>query len=277
MKKVVYLFALFLPVSLSAQNIKLKKGQQFTINSSIKQEMDMGMGGDMKNDITAVALLNVNESTKAGYEVSSKLSRIIMNIDGMGQQQNFDSDKPEDMNGEAGKMLGGNIGKERKVTLDNTTGKATTLEPVSNDKKEEENENPLAAMLGNAGSEDPAAMVESLFYILPAGKKIGDSWSDSSEVKNDSKEYKTYTLKAINADIATLGYFSKSTNIVSQEIQGMQIDINTSTVTEGEILLNTKTSLIQKMNTVADVTGTMEMMGQSMPINSKVTSVIEIK
>jgi hypothetical protein len=60
----------------------------------------------------------------------------------------------------------------------------------------------------------------------------------------------------------------------SVEAQGMQMDLTVSAKSEGLVIVDTKTSLVKKRTSVTDVTGSIETMGQSMPMTSKVTAVI---
>ena len=198
-------------------------------------------------------------------------------VDAMGQQDSYDSEKPEDKDKELGKSLGEKIGKEVNVTIDKTTGN-TVAETPPTPEKEEEQDNPFAGMKEMFGAADSeAGITQSAFFIIPAGKKAGDSWTDSVAVSDAMKGSKTYTIKSINGTEAVITVFSKMEGKQNIELQGMQIDIALSAKTEGELLVDTKTSLLKKSSRVADVTGNMDMMGQSMPITSKLTETTEYK
>jgi len=273
MKKVLLPVTLFFTVAVNAQSIKLNKGQKITIRSSVTQEINMGMGGDIKNSDTSTSVVEIKEADNNNYNAVYTLTKMKMSMDGMGQQESYDSEKPGDGATELGKAIGEKVGKEVKVKIDKNSGKTTSETPESPEKKEEEDQNNpfgnMTAMI--AAAETESAITESAFFLIPAGKKAGDSWSDSVNVKDAMKGIKTYTLKSINDNIATIGVFSKLDGKQNVELQGMQIDINLSAKTEGELLVDTKTFLVKKSSRVADVTGNMDMMGQSMPISSKVT------
>jgi len=278
MKKIVLFFAATTAVLITnAQTVKLKKGQVVTILSTMAQEIDMGMAGQMNNNSKTTSVIQIKDADKNSYKASSKVSKMNISVDGMGQSQTFDSENPEDMNGDIGKALGGNINKEVNVTIDNISGKvvAETTKSASPEKKEEDD--PMSGLMNMfANGENDAATTESVIYILPKDKKIGDTWQDSSEVKNNSKIYKTYTLKSLQDGIATVGLITKSNGKTTTESQGMQIDMTMDTKADTEIIVDTNTSIIKKINKSINIDGTMEVMGQSLPITSKVTEVVEI-
>lgn len=276
MKQFFFLLALVTAGSTQAQNIKLNKGQKLTINTSTTQSIDMGMGGQMQNDSKSSSVVEVKDLDKNNYYTSSKLLKLSMNMEGMGQTQSFDSEKQEDLNSEMGKELGSAIGKEVKISVDNSNGKIKVDKPASPEKKEDE-DNPIAglmSMFGDANSD--GALVDIVFFVIPQGKKTGDTWMDSSEVKNKSKVYKTYTLKEMNAEVAKIGMASKMNGSTSAEVQGMQMDVTINTKSNGDIILDPKTSIVKKIIKTTDVEGTMEVMGQSIPLTSKVNEEITI-
>lgn len=277
MKKTFLFLALLAGGYAQAQNIKLKKGQTLNISTNTTQNMDLGMAGQMTNTSTSSSLLEVKEADKNSYITSTKMTKLTMSIDGMGQNQSFDSDKPEDRNSEMGKSLGETIDKEVKVTVDNNTGKISVDKPADPEKKEE-GENPLEGLMNMFGdANNDGALVDMVFFVLPQGKKAGDSWTDSSQVKNKSKVYKTYTVKELGADMAKIALQTKMSGSTSTEMQGTQIDVSLNTKSNGEIIVNPKTSIVQKITRVTDVEGSMDVMGQSMPITSKINEEIVIK
>jgi len=259
-----------------AQNIKLKKGQTLNISTSTVQSIDMGMGGQMENNSKSNSVIEVTDLDKGSYFTTTKLNKLVLNMEGMGQSQRFDSDNPEDKNSEMGKTLGEAIGKEVKVTVDNGTGKIMVAKPADPEKPKEEN--PLEGLMSMFGdAERDGAMVDVVFLVVPQGKKAGDSWSDSTEMRGKSRVFKTYTIKEISGELAKIGLVSNMAGATSTEANGMQIDVNIKSKSDGEILVDPKTSIVKKINQVTDIEGTMDVMGQSMPIISKVTLEIVIK
>lgn len=276
MKQILCVVAFGFSAVVNAQEIKLNKGQKISINSNISQDIDMGVA-QVKNNTSTTALLEVKDSDSKNYNASFKVTRLVINANAMGQEENYDSDKPEDKDSEMGKAVSDKINKEEKVTVDKKSGKVIAGN-AGVEKKEDPNENPMAGlmeMFGGGSTEN--AVTESAFFIIPTGKKVGDSWTDSLSVKDAMKGYKTYTIKSIAANEAVVAVFSKMEGKQNVDMQGMQIDIAMSAKTEGELWVDPKTSLMKKSSRVADITGTMDMMGQSMPLTAKMTEITEYK
>jgi hypothetical protein len=276
MKKILFLICIAASALANAQ-VKLNKGQKISVTSVMTQEMEV-MGMTMTNKSNSSSLIEVKDAFDKSYATVYKLNKLSVKAEGMGQEQSFDSEKPEDKDSEIGKTFSDKIGTEVKVNIDKSTGKATAETGDSPEKKEDDSEDPMAGMMEMLGAkESESAITQSAIFLIPAGKKVGDSWSDSTNANEKIKGITTYTLKSITDNEATISVFSKMEGAQEVESQGMQMTINISAKTEGEILVDTKTSLTKKSSRVADVTGNMDVMGQSMPLVSKMTEITEYK
>lgn len=277
MKKYLLPLLLLISVTAGAQQIKLDKGHQIVIKGSAVQEMDMSsMGMQMKNVTNTTGVIEIKDGDSKNYSATYKLSKINISIEAMGQQSSYDSEKPTDRDSEIGKSVADKVGKEIKVLLDKNSGKTTVEKNDTEEKKEDSLTNPLKEMMENFGAADEGATVETAFFIIPAAKKTGDNWVDSVKTK-DMKEVKTYTLKSINGTEAIVSLFSTMEGISTMEMQGMQMDITIHAKSEGQIIVNVKNSLVKKRSSVSDITANIEVMGQSMPMTSKVTANTEYK
>ncbi|HRD56767.1 MAG TPA: DUF6263 family protein [Ferruginibacter sp.] len=275
-KNVLFLAICAATFNSNAQTVQFKKGQLVTISNSSTQEIDMGMAGQMNNSSKLTSILEIKEVVKNSYKAIVKVSKLSMSFDAMGEQQTFDSEKEADMQNEIGKSLGTNIGKEFKIEIDNNTGKVTT-EKKADTTSTAKNDNPLEGIMNmTVSNENNGALAESIIFVLPTYKKAGDSWQDSSEVKNDARIYKTYTLKSVQDGMATLGLISKSNGKTTTEAQGMQIDLMMDIKSDAELLVDTKTSIIKKITRTINIDGSMEVMGQSLPITAKTTELVEV-
>lgn len=273
MKKILFFATLALTSNaINAQVIKLKEKQQLTLENTVTQDMDMGMAGQFIVNSSNQMVFEVKEVNPTGYLINSKITKIKANMDGMGQSASYDSENPNDKDNDLATALAGTLHKEQSFTLDKNTGISTALQSNKDTLKEEDNANPFSASGMNK-----TANLSDVFFVVPANTKVGDSWQDSSEVISGAKVYKTYSLKAVENNISIVSLTSNSNATVSREEQGMQIDITLETKTTGEFSVNNQTSIIIKSNQVSDITGAMEVMGQSIPLTSKITQTIEIK
>ena len=250
-----------------AQKLSLNKGQSITINIISTQDMEM-TGMQIKNNSSSTSLLQINDSDKETHTGTYKLTKLKLDMEMMGQQQSFDSENPADKDSEIGKSVAGKIGKEVVVSINKNTGAVVSKEPINDTAKDTSKENPLEGIMESFAAGGDDATAGTAFFVLPNDKKNGDSWIDSTST-GKMKEVKTYTLKSVDGGVATIQLFSTMQGSNSLETQGMQMDMALSAKTEGEILVDTKTSLVKKRTSVMDLTGTIDMMGQSVPITSK--------
>ncbi len=275
MKQYLLPIVLLFTLGAHAQKINLPTGRQIVITATADQQMEMSsMGMLMKNNSSSTAVVEVKGADKANYNTTYKLTKIKISMDVMGQQQSYDSEKPEDKNSEIGKSVEGKIGQELKVTVDKNSGKSSVEKIAGDTKDDAAEENPFKGLMESFGAADEGATVETAFFIIPAGKKTGDVWSDSV-INNKMKEVKTYTIRSMNGNEASINLFSTMEGTSSVETQGMQMEITISAKTEGVLTVDVKNSLVKKRTSVSDITGSIDMMGQSMPMTSKVTVVTE--
>lgn len=277
MKRSLFVLALLLSSAAEAQKISLKKGQQITITTSTTQDVDMmAMGLQMKSSMGSTSTIDATGADNENIITSYKTVKLNLSIDAMGQQINYDSDKPEDRDSEMGKNVADKLNKEVVVLLNKNTGKASLQDTAAKSPEKPDATNPLAGIMDSFGSAAEDAIVETAFLIIPAGKKKGDTWMDST-IKEKMKDVRTYTLKSINNGLATISLASKMEGSSSMESQGMQMDISLSSVSVGDVIVDTKTALVKKRSSTTDLTGSMEVMGQSIPMTSKAVMTIEYK
>ena len=252
--------------------IVLNNGQKVIVTTSSNTDSDMGMGMQMKNNSHATNVLQVIAINDTSYAISNTLTKMSISMDMMGQETNYDSEKAADKDSEIGKGIATKLNHTDTLSVNKMTGLVNMKSTISSPEKEEKN--PMADIMGAMGAgagKDPS--LEAAFFIIPKDKKTGDSWSDSTTEKN-IKTLRQYTLKSINNDIATITVKGSISGNGEAEVQGTSIAFTMNTKNTGEILVNVKSSLVNKMSNDADITMTMDMMGQSMPISSKTTQTI---
>ena len=251
----------------------LNKGQQIIITSSNSMDAEMGMGMNMKNDLVQQNTLVVTDVNEKTYTVNNTLTRMRFSGSMAGQDVNFDSDKKEDLETEIGKSVKDKIGKTIIATIDRSTGKVSVQVTEITDTKMEDNS--LQGMLsGNQGNDEEN--ISSAFFIIPAGKKPGDSWLDSTSA-DKMKSVMEYKYIALEKEFATISIKTNTEGTNTIDANGMQFDFRMNSKAASEIIVNMNTSLVQKRNATADINGNIDMMGQSMDITSKASSNSEYK
>ncbi len=267
MKQILLSLIILSSLAGQAQKVSLNKGQLITISITSTQDMEM-TGMQIKNNTNSTSLLQINEVAKDNFAGSYKLSKLKLTMEMMGQQQNFDSENPDDKDSEIGKSMASEIGKEVAVLINKNSGAVSMKDPERDVKTDDEQGNPLQGMMQSFGAAGEDATAGTAFFVIPKDKKNGDRWTDSSST-DKMKEIKNYTLKSIVDGVATVQLFATMQGSSSLETQGMQMDMSMSSKTEGEIMVDTKTSLVKKRSSVMDLEGTIDMMGQSVPMTSK--------
>ncbi len=261
---------------LPSGKIVLKKGQHFMVESksdgTITQEM-MGQTMEMTLENSTVISTEVKDFKNNNYTITQTLTSVKSKFSGMGQDKTFDSDKKEDMEGEAGAMYKDKFNVPKDVIVSN---EGVNITPTDTAKTKAANgANAMSEMIGAmGGGQDNVA--SALFLVIPAGKKVGDSWVDST-TNEGVKMKRTYTLTSIANKVATVSVIGILDINKTMQIQGM--DMNTAMTSKiNSIVLVDVVSSIQKENkSTTDVSGTIDVMGQSIPITSKINSLTTVK
>lgn len=278
MKKIIAFTFVCTTVAFSfAQNqtskIILTKDQELkyvsVAKTNITQEM-MGQTMDITMDITTSQKITVKDVSATDNKVDMVTTHVKGNMSLMGQDKTFDSDNKADMDGEM-KDLGKSINVVKALTI-TSAGKCKVDEAASPEKPDE---NAMAGMmqqmLGGAAAEEVAA--EGYFMLIPAGKKIGDTWTDSV-INTATKTYWNYTWDSNAENTAVIKATAKTLTSTSFSTQGMDMTMNsTSDVTEVR-KVDIKTGLINSKSNTTKLNGSIDVMGQSVPITGTVTTTI---
>jgi len=281
-------FALLLPIicvltmnsfaQTSSGKLLLTKGQKIQIDNDIKsvinQEM-MGQTVEITIDANTIHKLEVKDKKSTSYLVSSTLTKLSTNGSAMGQELKFDSDKKEDMESETGKALKDQLNVSKDVELSEG---AKVINGVKKDTNATGGGGQMLAMINNiTGAEnDDSNGANAAFDVIPAGKKVGDTWSDSS-ITEEIKTYRNYSFKEVNGKNATILLTGKQIVKKKVEMQGMEVNVSSEGKLSGEGVVDMSTGLVKQKTTVVDATSVTEVMGQSIPGTSKVTTITTVK
>ena len=126
------------------------------------------------------------------------------------------------------------------------------------------------------GDGDESNGANAAFEVVPAGKKAGDTWSDSVIIEG-IKTYRNYTIKQITGNIATVLLSGSQVTKKKMEQQGMEITVNMEAKLSGEGMVDINTGLLQQRTMVMEGIGSAEVMGQSIPVTTKVTTTTTVK
>ncbi len=269
MKKLLLFIAVGLSANVFAQNaITLQKGQAIKITSTSKMVAELGMGMQMTNDLNVNAEALVKDENNTSYVISSKVTRLVLKADMMGNSTNYDSDKKEDQESDMGKTLSPYVNKETETQLNKATGKVDSMKMADVDEAAQQKLGPLAEGIQNFSGD---GIVASIYQYIPSGAKAGTSWSDTT-VKDGMTSISNYTLKSIDNGISTVEMKGTMTGTKQVEAQGgMQIDMTIDAKNSGTILVAAN-GMVKKRTQKVEMTNEMNVAGQAMTMTATTDS-----
>lgn len=283
MKKITGFFlCIFLNCIVFAQNdgnINLKKGDKFIIESkAVAVTSQSLMGQSMESNINTSSVYNIEVKNVKdnGYDLNNTFTKLKLDMSAMGQNINFDSDKKEDMDGEIGKSMKDILNKPMDVLMDRS-GKII-LDKKQDTASKEDMTNP-AMLMAKQFISDPAEGgngASFAFANIPKKPGVGYSWIDTSS-SGGIKKSTTFTITQINGTDATVGISGTMNTEIKTEMQGMEITGKSSGTLKGNEIVNILTGIIKETNTTLESTGTMSVMGQEIPMTTKVISTTTVK
>lgn len=277
MKKITLLlsYLLFSAAILFAQTptgkVVLNKGQKFVsttvVNSTVGMEM-MGQNMETVSESSNASTLEVKDVTPTGYVITTTVNKMKMKSKGgMGQPVDFDSDKKEDMNNEIGKALQDQFSPQN-VQINFAGKEVEQKDSTPNEDMMKVMQSIMSGMgeMGIAGN----------FILIPAGKKAGDSWTDSTN-KDGMKIYNTYNLKQIDGNNATVMINTISNVNKTVQAQGTELTVAMDSRVTSNYITDISTGLIKEKHIAVEGKGTLNAAGQDMPMTTKATSTTIIK
>jgi hypothetical protein len=280
MKKIFVLFLSIISFAAFCQSpsgkIDVKKGQKFVIESKsdgvITQDM-MGQSMEMSLGSTTTVSTEIKEVKNNNYTITQTLTNVKSTFSGMGQDKSFDSDKKEDMDGEAGALYKDKFNVPKDIVITKEGISITTSDTSKSTNKQDGN--PMAGMMEMmGGGQDNAA--GALFLVIPAGKKPGDTWQDSTN-SDGVKMKRVYTLNSIVNKQASVTINGVLDINKTMQVQGMDLNTVMTSKINSTVLVDVISSIQKENKSTTDVSGTIDVMGQSVPITSKINSLTTVK
>jgi len=281
MKVSIYLLLLMFTATVaSAQSpskLALNAGTVLKLDNTVKTEVSQEMMGqtiDMSFDATSNQKIEVKEKKRKSYLLTSTITEVKFTGSAMGRDMNFDSNKQEDLDGDMGKGVKMMLNKPKDVELGEDS--KVIDHPEAKAKADDTQADPFAQMMNSFGAgPDNSYGTKAAFTVVPTGLRPGESWTDST-ITEDVKTYTTYTLKSSNGTESA--FTLTGTQRVSKKMTQMEMEVvvNLTGKMTGEGTVDNRTGIIKKSTIMLESTGTSEVMGQSIPITSKVTSSVVV-
>ena len=253
------------------EKINLANGQKVIVETTTDVQATLVAGMELTGNTATVNELAVKNAASTNYTISNTMTKVKMDMNMMGQPTSYDSENKSANSEDMAKAFDDVLNKPVDVVVDNATGRIIPGKKKAKAADADADANPMAGMMQMFTNNSEDAIVADAFEIIPAGKKTGESWSDTMITK-ETKTIRKYTLNSISGNEATIQLDITSNAANKFDFQGMEIEIKTETKTKGEIIADITTGIVKKRTGTSDITGSLPMMGQDMPISAKVTT-----
>ena len=233
---------------------KFTKVDMKTTTEMMGQPMEQSFITSIKSEIL------ITSATDSEVKVQEKTINVKMAMEIMGQELNFDSDKPNE--NEQLKGLNDLVNKVTVITVDgNGIIKAV--------KYDESAEKLIQSSMGSNGY--VIGQTLDFILLLPTDISIGKNWNKTI-IANDSKNEYTYTVKSIDNGIANIDFVATITQDRKNEMQGNEVVTKLAGTMTGKIYVDIKTNFVTSRTTTSNLKGTVDVMGQSSPTEMTMVS-----
>jgi hypothetical protein len=250
MKKLLVAILLTAATALQAQQLKIKQNSKLSSSISV-----MGQSMDIPVDTDGFFTVDIKSNDGKKATVVYTLTRLKTATSVMGQEIKIDTDDKTTFEGNPGaSQITDALNKPTEAVLENgnVNGKAPKVSTGSN----------------------PSESVFIAALLMPStavGKKVGDKWTTESIEADGSKTISIFSISKMDANEieitsnATVAINGKQSTPMGEANQKLSGSITTIT------LYNATTSLMKGQATQMNLQGTVEAMGQEIPVTLKGT------
>lgn len=253
-------------IVVKAQQIKLPVGKKFQVITEAKgNNITSMMGQDMEMSNTTTIYLD-HELKSVGtnkFSMGMIIKRITANVAMMGQEQSIDSDDEAIRSNPALAEAFKSLGKEVEITVDG--GKVTMQGEM------------LAALKTIPGATSEGDDIGRVFLLLKDENiKEGYTWISNTSSETGTSETNNIIEKVTDKEIQVL---ANSTIKISSTMtqNGMEIKQKTEGTVKSTRIYDRATGLMMSEVSTGDIKGNMEVMGQQMPLTSKIETKTSVK
>jgi hypothetical protein len=253
-------------ITVKAQQVKLPIGKKFQVITEVKgNNVTSMMGQDMEMSNTSTVYLD-HELKSVGtnkFSMGIIIKRITASVSMMGQEQSFDSDDEAVKSNPALADAFKSLGKEAEITVD--AGKVTMQGEM------------LEALKTIPGGASEGNDMGRVFLLLKDEEiKEGHTWTSNSSSESGTSETSNTIEKVTDKEIQVLA--SSTVKVSSTMTQnGMEIKQKTEGTVKSTRIYDRATGLMISEISTGDIKGNMEVMGQQMPLTSKIETKTSVK
>jgi hypothetical protein len=261
----------FLPVFTHAQIVKLNlpKGSKYEAVTTTKvSSVASLMGQEMESgtDMNITETISVKDTRPGETDLVKTITKLVSNIQAMGQNMSYDSDK-KDNEGQLAETFDKMMNRQKNVTVD-TYGKII--------KQDKEEESASTAMMGI--SNDGLPILSNNF--IGREVKPGNTWHDSTSTSGEQMTTVTtgnYTIQAVDAGTAMIVFAGTTRLNGTIEQMGQELAMTSTSTVNSTFEVDIATGLIKKSTQTTDGTMNIEAGGMSIPATTKTTVIMVAK
>ncbi len=265
-----------------AGKLKPDQGQVFDITMDMTiafAQQAMGYAIDFHVNGSAAHQYKVTNVTDDNSTMHHTMKRLSFQFDGMSIKMNFDSDNPGDMEGKLGKPVREMLEKQYDMIID-PNGKVLMVQPEkmtmpSIDDRMRIVTDMLKELTGVV--QPPKKGEGSFFRVLPENEAaIGESWSETGITENGDYAY-TYTLAEISDSTVLVNFNGTSTATSKADVMGSEAITTMNNKITGTIVVDKASGIVKQKKFNTESNGSTQVMGNSLPLTSRMTTVINVK
>lgn len=237
------------------QIVKVAKVEMKTTTEMMGQKIEHNIITSSKTEMVIIS------ATDAEVKIEGKLKKLKTTMETNGQQMEFDSENPNE--NELLQDLNDIVNKTTVITGD----EKRIIKAI---KYDETVEKKIQAQSFNIGGTSYAiGQPIDFILLLPLDISIGKTWNQS--VGNDESKYDyTYTIKSIENGIANIDLVAKITQDKIGEMQGNKVVTKLVGTMSGKIYVDIKTNFVNSRTTTSATKGTVDIKGQSSPVEKTI-------
>lgn len=267
MKKLIFtVISVGFVLSAWSQQVKLPVGKKFQMVTEVKgNNVTSMMGQDMEMSTTSTVYVDheLKSASANKFAMGLVLKRIVGTVSMMGQEQSFDSDDESVRSNPALADAFKSLGVETEVTVEDgkVSGKGELMDAVK-------------ALTGNASDANDLGRV--FLLLKEADIKVGHTWKEKNISENTSSETDLTVERVTDKEVEILVNAKvKISSTINQA--GMEIKQQTEGVVKATRVYDKNTGLLVSEISNGDIKGNMEVMGQQVPLTSKLETKTTIK
>ena len=261
--------------------LQFQQGQVIGITVELKTTASQDAGGqaiDFTVNGTAIHTFKVTNTTDDNSTLHHQVKKLSFLFNGMGQKRAFESDNPKDLDGMFGKPVKDILSKSYDMIID-PAGKTMLVKPEKIElAKWDDRAAIVFSMLRDITAVvfPPKKNESSFFKVLPDKETaINESWVESGIDSNGV--FKTiYTLSSITDSTIVVDLKGTSSFVTKAEMMGMATSTTMNNTYTGTVILDKATGIVREKKMDTTSTGSTEVMGGSVPVNSKTSMLIKV-